>query len=124
MSVLFTPATIALQTIVFLSILVAIATIVLGIMNPNMSPKWCLASGMMTYIISFLTGFSIGRYVLTLTFILLSLAITHSMIRRNHLFSLIAVVVGFALWLIITSFIRFGWLFLPVELIFRLFGFY
>ncbi|MDQ7094030.1 hypothetical protein REC12_10560 [Desulfosporosinus sp. PR] len=110
--------------VAFGSLGVALLTFLLGILH---NPKWYYISALMMYIFSFMTGFSIGYYVLSVTFVLLALALVHSIVKVkrsvwNVLLSSVALIVGYVFWLIISSYIPYSQFYWPVVTILRQFG--
>lgn len=86
--------------IVVSSLTLAFITIILGI---GVNPNWYFISAFMMYIFSFMTGFTIGYYMLSITFSLFLLAIAHSFVKVkdnyfwNFLVSVASLLIGFAL---------------------------
>ncbi|KLU62922.1 hypothetical protein CEB3_c06740 [Peptococcaceae bacterium CEB3] len=110
--------------IAFGSLGVALLTFLLGILH---NPKWYYISALMMYIFSFMTGFSIGYYVLSVTFALLALALAHSIVKVNRnlwnvLLSVVALIVGYVFWLMIIPYVPYSQFYWPIAIILRLFG--
>lgn len=82
-------------------------------------PRWYWVAAGLLYFDSFLSGFSIGLYLLSLAFAMAVLALGHSLgwIRRFW-HSALAVTAGLLLWWMAINTIDDYWLFLPFMLLF------
>lgn len=82
-------------------------------------PRWYWVAAGLIYFDSFVSGFSIGLYLLSLSFALAALALGHSLgwVRRFW-HSTLAVIVGLLLWFGAVNTIDDYWLFLPFTLLF------
>lgn len=77
-------------------------------------PRWYWWAALASYACSYLSGFSIGLLVLSLTFVLVLLALGHSTGRiRARWHSAAAIILGVALWWLAVTTIDDYWLFIP-----------
>jgi len=77
-------------------------------------PRWYWWAALSSYVCSFLSGFSTGLLVLSLTFVTALLALGHaSGIIRARWHSVAATALGVALWWLAVTTIDDYWLFLP-----------
>jgi hypothetical protein len=95
----------------YLAAVLALVAIVAGAWD---SPRWYWAAAGLIYFDSFLSGFSIGLYLLSLAFALAVLALGHSLgwVRRFW-HAALAVSAGMLLWYGAVNTIDDYWLFLP-----------
>ena len=85
--------------------------------------KYYWAGSVAMYFFSFITGFSIGLLTLSISFILLALALAHSMKWiKGFLHSLVTASIALIAWGGSVYFIDDYWLFLPITFVFRVFG--
>jgi len=79
----------------------------------NIASKYWLA-GLLMYIVSFLAIWSIGLYLLVVTFVLFMLAIAHSFgwVKKGWQ-NIPFAIIGIILWYLSITFIDDYWLFLP-----------
>lgn len=90
--------------------LVAIALAVLR------EPRWYWVAVVASWVASFLGAFSIGLYILVVTFVTLSLALGHSLGRITRFpHALLAVVLGVAAWAVLVSSVDDQLLFFPLH---------
>jgi len=81
-------------------------------------PKWYWGAALSSYVCSFLGSFSIGLYMLSLTFIFLSLAVGHSFqLIRTRWHSVSAVAISLGLWALAITTIDDSVLFYPCMLL-------
>ncbi|MBP2018707.1 hypothetical protein J2Z79_002122 [Symbiobacterium terraclitae] len=77
-------------------------------------PRWYWWAALSSYVCSFLSGYTIGLLVLSLTFVLVLLALGHSYrLIRAWWHSAAAAALGVALWWLAVLNIDDYWLFLP-----------
>jgi hypothetical protein len=102
----------------FLLLGLTIAAIVLAVVK---SYCWYWVAGVASWVASFLSGFSIGLYLLSVTVVvtLLALGYTFGVIRQWWQ-ALLAVVDGVALWALLVTNVDDQWLFFPIYTIFDL----
>jgi hypothetical protein len=105
-----------LGVLFYLALPVAVGAIIAGAW---VHPRWYWLAAGLIYFDSFLSGFSIGLYLLSLAFALSALALGHSMgwVRRFW-HSAFAIGVGVVLWYAAVSMIDDFWLFLPFTWLF------
>ena len=106
------------------SLILALVAFFLGIEH---SPKWYFVSAFAMYIFSFMTGFSIGRYMLNVTFSLLALALAHLLVKTRQKFwslllSAVSMIIGFSVWALISMFVQFSVMFWPIDILLRQLG--
>jgi hypothetical protein len=95
-----------------LIVLGVLATIVA--IKVNSKAYWL--AGLFMYIASFLSGFSIGLYLLVLLFTLWVLALAHSLNWiKNQLHYVLFVAIGVLLWIISITTIDDYWLYYPIS---------
>ena len=93
-------------------------TILAIILAIRISPQYYWLGAFTSYIISFLGGFSIGLYTLSITFIFLALALAHTMKWiKNPLHSILIILAASIIWVISALTIDDYWLFLPFMII-------
>ncbi|MDF2627930.1 MAG: hypothetical protein K0R39_1761 [Symbiobacteriaceae bacterium] len=97
----------------YVAALLAAAAIIAGAW---VHPRWYWVAAGLIYLDSFLSGFSIGLYLLSLAFVTTVLALSHSLgwIKRFW-HSAAAVAIGMLLWWGAVSTIDDYWLFLPIS---------
>ena len=79
----------------------------------NVASKYWLA-GLIMYIISFLSGWTIGLYLLIIPFILFTLALAYSFVWvKKGWHNWVFIIIGIVLWYLGITFIDEYWLFLP-----------
>jgi hypothetical protein len=100
----------------YLAALLALGAIAAGALG---RPRWYWAAAGLIYLDSFLSGFSIGLYLLSLASALAALALGHSLgwVRRFW-HAALAVTAGLLLWYGAVNSIDDYWLFLPFMLLF------
>lgn len=81
-------------------------------------PRWYWWAALSSYVCSFLSSFSIGLLVLSLTFIFLSLAVGHSSrLVRTRWHSVTAIAISLGVWALAITTIDDSVLFLPFQLL-------
>lgn len=95
----------------YLFLAITIISVILAIKK---DPKYYWVGALTSYIFSFLGSWSIGIYTLSITFVLLALALAHKMGRiKNNFSSLIVIFIALLIWLLSITFIDDYWLFFP-----------
>jgi|GEM_PF-1911158 len=85
--------------------------------------KYYWVGGIAMYFFSFIAGFSIGLLTLSISFVLLALAITHRMRWVNNSWHSVAtVIVAIVAWGGSVNFIDDYWFFLPIIFVCKIFG--
>lgn len=98
-------------------------TILAVVLALKINPKYYWIGGLTSYFFSFLGSFSIGIYTLSITFVLLALALAHKMgWIKNHWHSMLVIVISLVVWILSILTIDDAWLFFPVGLIFKALG--
>lgn len=96
----------------------AVFTLVAGGLGVTGRPQWYWWAALSSYVCAFLSSFSIELYILSLTFILLSLALGHSFrLVRTLRHAILASVIGLAVWFLAVTLIDDSVLFLPFRLL-------
>jgi len=81
-------------------------------------PRWYGWAALASYVCSFLSGFSIGLLVLSVTFVTLVLGLGHRFrLLRSPWYAAVAVPLGLALWWLAVTNVDDYWLFLPFALL-------
>lgn len=92
-------------------------TILAVILAVGVSPKYYWLGALTSYIFSFLGGFTIGLCLLSITFILLALALAHTWgWIHKPLHSMVTISMAVIIWLVSIKTIDDYWLFWPLSL--------
>lgn len=103
-------------TVIFYGL--ALFTVVATSLGAYGKPGWYWWAALSSYVCSFLGSFSIGLYLLSLTFVLVLLAMGHSFrLIQASWHSACAVVLGFGLWWFAVTMIDDSLLFFPFQLL-------
>jgi len=106
---------VALAVVFYGSALFGLAAGALGALG---RPRWYWWAALAAYVCSFLSGFSIGLYLLSAAFVFLCLAAGHAArLIRTRLHAVLAAALGLGLWLAAVLTIDDYWLFLPFHLL-------
>lgn len=105
-----------LTVVFYLAALLAVGASLAGARG---RPRWYWVAAMLIYLDSFLSGFSIGLYLLSLSFALAALALGHSLgwVRRFW-HAALANSTGLLLWYAAVNTVDDYWLFLPFSWLF------
>lgn len=77
-------------------------------------PRWYWWGALTAYLCSFLGGFSIGLYLLSITFVLIMLAAGHSLKQiRSFRHTAVAIAIGLGLWWLAVTWVDDVYLFMP-----------
>lgn len=102
------------QILFVLSFVLGVITAFLAIAS---KPKWYWVAGLCMYVFSFIGSWSIGGYTLSMAFALWALAIGHSLnVIKQLSHSVIAVIIGLALWGMMIKTLDDFWWFLPFSM--------
>ncbi|MDQ8739173.1 hypothetical protein [Paenibacillus sp. LHD-38] len=101
-----------LGIVAYSSLFISLITTVLAIMGYRQL-YWIAALGI--YIFSIIAGFTVGQFTVGLTFVFLTLAISHSLrVLKGKLRSTLIVGFGFLLGMFMVVFVDDKWLFFPL----------
>jgi hypothetical protein len=93
----------------------AILTLASAVLAVVFNPRWYWLAALLSWIVSFLGGFSIGMLTLVLAFIFLALALGHQFgWIKTRLHAVIAVLGGAGAWAASVAFVDDYWFFFPL----------
>jgi len=105
-----------LPVLFYLLVGITLLAIILAI---KISPRYYWLGAFTSYIFSFLGGFSIGLYTLSITFILFALALAHTLRWiKSPLHSFLIIFAALVIWMIMILTTDDYWLFLPFTILF------
>jgi len=113
-SLTFTPAAV----VVYYSLaILTLASAVLAIVH---NPRWYWAAALLSWVVSFMGGFSIGLFTLVLTFVFLALALGYQFKWiKTRLHAVIATLMGMGVWAVAIATVDDAWLFFPLAWVFE-----
>ena len=79
-------------------------------------PQLALPAAVLSYLLAFVSGFSIGLIVLVVTFMSLAIALVTWFGRRDQWHRLLAAIGGAGAWAVAVRTVDDAWLFLPLRL--------
>jgi len=97
--------------------ILTLASAVLAIVH---NPRWYWAAALLSWVVSFMGGFSIGLFTLVLTFVFLALALGYQFKWiKTRLHAVIATLMGMAVWAVAIATVDDAWLFFPLAWVFE-----